>query len=129
MLALFFNPTSSLDAQLFLPELFHVITLLLGTGSLLMRQTIYGLTVNVVQSLASSAAHGDMDASTLQCLLKRLQSKEMVARFGLILNGASFDIVKTDDETLLTDVEEVAKFLSEVLESGAVSMGELARNA
>lgn len=125
VLALSFNPTAALDAQLFLPELLHVITLLMGTGPLLLRQTVYGLAVNTVQSLASSTASGDMDPSTLQRLLKKIQTKEVVAYFGLAMNGNSFELVKGEDEGFLVNVEEVTRFLGEVLIAGAVSMGEL----
>jgi len=125
VLALSFNPTSALDAQLFLPELLHIITLLLGSGPLLIRQTVYGLTVNVVQSLASAAATGDMELGALQRLLKRLQSREMHAHFGIAQHGTSFEVLKGDtDEALLNNVEEVARFLGEVLAAGATSIGE-----
>jgi neurofibromin 1 len=128
VLALSFNPTSALDAQLFLPELLHIITLLLGSGPLLIRQTVYGLAVNVVQSLASSAATGGMDSGALQRLLMRLQSKEMHAHFGIVQHGTSFEVLKSDsDDALLNNVEEVARFLSEVLAAGATSMGKLAQ--
>jgi hypothetical protein len=63
-LILSFSPTASLDAQLFLPELSHIITLLLGSGPLLMRQTVYGILVNVLQSLATSPASGEMDTQS-----------------------------------------------------------------
>ncbi|WVW79391.1 hypothetical protein I302_101360 [Kwoniella bestiolae CBS 10118] len=126
-LILGFNPSSSLDTQLFLPEIFHIITLLLGAGPVLMRQTIYGLLVNVIQSLASNPTSGDMDASTLQLLLKRIQQPQIMAAFGLTQGQGSIELsgLPMKDETdlqLLERVEEVSNFLGEVLAAGAISI-------
>ncbi|WVQ63868.1 uncharacterized protein L199_002024 [Kwoniella botswanensis] len=126
-LILGFNPSSSLDTQLFLPEIFHIITLLLGAGPVLMRQTIYGLLVNVIQSLASNPTSGDMDASTLQLLLKRIQQPRIMAAFGLTQGQGSIELsgLPMKDETdlqLLERVEEVSRFLGEVLAAGAISI-------
>ncbi|WWD06786.1 hypothetical protein V865_004881 [Kwoniella europaea PYCC6329] len=126
-LILGFNPSSSLDTQLFLPEISHIITLLLGAGPVLMRQTIYGLLVNVIQSLASNPTSGEMDASTLQLLLKRIQQPRIMAAFGLTQGQGSIELsgLPMKDETdlqLLERVEEVSRFLGEVLAAGAISI-------
>lgn len=124
VLALSFNPTAALDAQLFLPDLFHIITLLVGYGPVLMRQTIYGLTVNTVQSLATSRATGDMDTLALQRLLEKVQSKEVAGNFGLVMVGGSFEPIHVEDDVFLSKIEDVTKLLGEVLIAGAVSFGQ-----
>nr|XP_018259204.1 neurofibromin 1 [Kwoniella dejecticola CBS 10117]OBR81362.1 neurofibromin 1 [Kwoniella dejecticola CBS 10117] len=126
-LILGFNPSSSLDTQLFLPELFHIITLLLGAGPVLMRQTIFGLLVNVIQSLAANPTSGDMDSTLLQNLLKRVQQPQIMAAFGLTQGQGSIELsgLPVKDETdlqLLERVEEASKFLGEVLAAGAISV-------
>ncbi|OCF40958.1 neurofibromin 1 [Kwoniella heveanensis CBS 569] len=126
-LILGFNPSSALDTQLFLPETFHLVTLLLGVGPVLMRQTIFGLVVNVIQSLASNPTTGDMDAPTLQHLLKRIQTPQIMAAFGLSQGQGSIELsgLQIKDETdlqTLERVENVSKFLGEVLAAGAVSI-------
>lgn len=128
-LALGFNPTTALDTQLFLPELFHVVTLLLGAGPVIMRQTVYGLLVSIIHSLASNATAGEMDADALAVLLRRLQEPEMMTSFGVIQGQGHLELsgLPRKDETdihLLDRVEEVSKFLGEVLVAGAVSVGE-----
>ena len=124
-LSLSFCPTSALDTQLYLPEMFYIITLLLGGGPLLMRQTIYGITVNIVQSLSSTPTSGDMDAGALQILMKRLQTKEMLLQFGLVHNGSSLESAPAvNDESTLNMLEQVTRFLSEVLIAGATTIGE-----
>lgn len=124
VLALSFNPASALDAQLFLPELCHIITVMLGSGPLLVRQTVYGIAVNLLQSLSSSRSTGETDTTNLQRLWKTLQGKEMIRCFGLAINGTSFELVKIEEDKLLGNVEEVTKFLGEVVVSAAVSIGE-----
>ncbi|KAK4687682.1 neurofibromin 1, partial [Tremellales sp. Uapishka_1] len=127
-LTLAFSPQSALDTQLFLPELFHIVTLLLGSGPVLMRQTVYGLVVNILQSLASAASNGDTDSSALQRLLKRIQQADLIAAFGLVQQPGSLELVgglhkDETDVALLVSVEEVSKFLGDVLIAGAVSIG------
>ncbi|WVF65508.1 hypothetical protein IAT40_000236 [Kwoniella sp. CBS 6097] len=126
-LILGFNPSSALDTQLFLPEMFHVVTLLLGVGPVLMRQTIFGLVVNVIQSLASNPTTGDMDAPALHHLLKKIQTPQIMAAFGLSQGQGSIELsgLQIKDETdlqTLDRVENVSQFLGEVLSAGAVSI-------
>nr|XP_031861450.1 uncharacterized protein CI109_003054 [Kwoniella shandongensis]KAA5528522.1 hypothetical protein CI109_003054 [Kwoniella shandongensis] len=126
-LTLGFNPSSSLDTQLFLPEILHIITLLLGTGPILMRQTIYGLLVNVLQSLAANPSSGDMDGATLQLMLKKAQQPHIMAAFGLAQGRGSIEMSTLPnknemDVQHLEKVEEVGKFLGDVLAAGAVSV-------
>ncbi|WVR09039.1 hypothetical protein IAU60_006099 [Kwoniella sp. DSM 27419] len=126
-LALGFSPSSSLDTQIFLAEVFHVVTLLVGSGPVLMRQTVYGLVVNVIQSLAADGSRGDMDASTLQHLLQRAQQPEVLAAFGLMRSTGSIELsgLQIRDETeveSLQKVEEVTKLLGDVLTAGSVSV-------
>jgi neurofibromin 1 len=127
-LMLAFNPTSSLDTQLFLPDLVHIITILLGAGPLLMRQTVYGLLVNIVQSLISTAPTDEMDGSALLQLMRKSQQPEMMAQFGLMQSPGSLELSSMTqreeaDAMLLNPVEEVARFLGDILRAGAVSTG------
>ncbi|KAL7420982.1 Ras GTPase activating protein ira2 [Cryptotrichosporon argae] len=130
-LALAFSPSTSLEVQLFLPEIVHTITLLLGAGPVLVRQAVYGLLVNVVQSLASTGASGDMDGAMLAHLVQRAQSAEMAAAFGLAQSSGSLELsglpppVSGKDEpgvALLDAVALVTRFLGEAIAAGAVSM-------
>ncbi|WRT69099.1 uncharacterized protein IL334_006083 [Kwoniella shivajii] len=126
-LILGFNPSSALDTQLFLPEIFHIITLLLGAGPVLMRQTTYGLLVNTIQSLASNPSSGNMDASALQHLLGRVQRPQIMAAFGLTQGQGNIELsgltIKNEtDIHLLERIEEISRFLGEVLTAGAISI-------
>ena len=124
-----FSPQSSLDTQLFLPELCHIITLLLDSGSVLMRQTVYGLFANVIHSLAASQLTGDMDGPALQRLMVTIQGVETVSFFGLVSNGSILDLSGEEDRdgadvSSLAGTETIAKLLGEVISAGAVSIGK-----
>lgn len=115
-----FDPSAAVDAQLFLPETLHVLTMLVGVGPLLVRQTVYGLLINTLRTLASASPSGEMDGGALVDLLGRAQEADMMANFGL---GRNMDSPK-EAEGQLVHVRELASFLGEVLDAAAVSMGE-----
>ncbi|WVN87921.1 uncharacterized protein L203_103118 [Cryptococcus depauperatus CBS 7841] len=126
-LALGFNPTTAIDSQLFLPEIFHVITLLLGAGPLIMRQTVYGLLISMLNSLASNVTTGEMNGAALTDLLRRLQEPDTMTAFGVIQSHGHLELsgLPNKDETdvqLLDKIEQVSIFLGEVLEAGAISI-------
>lgn len=131
VLLLCFNPATTIELQLFLPEICHLICILLGTGPLLMRQTVYGLFINVLQALSSSAPSGEMEGGALDELLKRAQTNEMIACFGLRADPGSFELYSAPNPPnevdgslrLLSHVELVAKLMGEVLAAASVSIG------
>ena len=127
LLRLSFDTQSTVDIQLFLPEVVHIISLLLGVGSLLMRQTAYGITMNTLQSLIAIPPSGDMDPAMLQDLLRQLQQPKLIRSFGLAPSSQALALSglgeKELEESLLDSVEEMACFLCEMLAASAVSMG------
>lgn len=123
-LLLSFSPQSALDAQLFLPELLHVITLLLGCGSMSVKQLVYGLMTNTLHALASTQPSGEVDQQALQVLLERAQGADLSAYFGLRASTVHEAGREGVEGEVLENVEAVATFLGEVLEAGAVSVGE-----
>ncbi len=123
-----FSPDSSIDTQMFLPELFHIITILLASGPVLMRQSLYALLVNILQSLASAPTSGDMDEPALQNLLRQLQQADLIGAFGLIPGTGGLELSgkpqkDEPDVQLLDSIELVTKFVGDVLAASAVSMG------
>lgn len=125
-----FVPGDALDTGLFLPEIFHVLTLLAGSGSLLMRQTIYGLFVNIIQSLASSSPTAEMDGTALQQALDKTQSDQIIACFDLVEIGGSMESATANsgrddsDVGILDHVGILARFLGDVLVSAAPNLGK-----
>lgn len=124
-----FAPSESLDTALFLPEIFHVLTLLAGSGPLLMRQTIYGLFINTIQSLASSSPTGEMDGTALQQALDKAQCDQIVACFELVEIGGSMEMAPVPnsrddfDASVLDHVAILARFLGDMLVAAAPNIG------
>lgn len=129
-LMLSFTPSDSLDSALFLPEIIHVLTLLVGSGPLLMRQTVYGLFVNTLQSLASSSPSDGVDGTALQQALDKAQMDDMMSCFDLVTSGRGLDVApgstQRDDTDmhLLDHVDTLARFLGDVLVAAAPNFGE-----
>lgn len=127
-----FTPANPLGAQLFLPELIHIITLLIGIGPTLIRQTIYGLFINLLQSMASSKATDEINATALQQALEKAQSSVIMGCFGLIQLGSgleSLDEGSNKEETennRLERVDTLAKFMGEIIVAAAPNLGESA---
>jgi neurofibromin 1 len=90
-----------------------------------MRQTVYGILVNVLQSLATMQSSGEIDSAALAALLKRVQGQEVLGWFGLSQNPGSLELVNAikEEGDFLGNVESVAGLLGEVLAAGAVSIG------
>ena len=125
-----FNTKSYLTTQLFLPEVLHIVTILLGSGPLLIRQTMYSITMNTILSLVSSAPTGDMDSGALQELHAHLSTPGMIKAFGLSSSPHSMEMSGLSEKevagAMLDSVELVSKFFGDVLSAGAISTGESA---
>ncbi|CAH7670866.1 hypothetical protein BY996DRAFT_4641287 [Phakopsora pachyrhizi] len=71
-----------LQAQLYLPDILHVVTMLVGTGSAGQRSAVYAIVVNTLSCLCTSHEAGSED-SPLDSILKRLGQPASQALFGL----------------------------------------------
>ena len=69
-LALSFNNTS--QAQLFLPEIFHIVTMLANTGSHKIRLLVYRLLINSIHSLAAGSILDEVKVNKLKTCLESL---------------------------------------------------------
>lgn len=124
-----FAPGESLDTTLFIPELMHVLTLLVGCGPLIMRQTIYGLFMNALQALASSSPADGMDSTALQQALDRAQSQNLASCFGLATTSSGLELIPGPlrdevDISFLNHVDTLARFLGDVLTAAAPNLGK-----
>lgn len=90
-----------------------------------MRQTVYALLINTMQSLVSSTPTDETDNPALVELFARAQEASMLVRFRLSRSPGGFELSAPDqaEYSTLGSVEEVARFLSEVLAAAAPSMG------
>jgi neurofibromin 1 len=119
-----YQPSASLDIQLFLPDIIHSVTLLVGAGPVLMRQSTYALLVNALHSLASTQPTGEMDGPVLVELLAMAQEAAMLENFKLVKVGNELLPMPKEGDPL-NAVEAVAGLLSKVVIAAAPSIGEL----
>jgi hypothetical protein len=123
-LALSFSSVAT--AHLLLPEIFHAITLLAGTGSLQSRGAVYGQFVNLMQALASSSA-GDFDVEALRALLSKASTPAYEHLFGL----RSVEVTADEEGRELKEflppgaLDTIVGDMLKVIESGAPSVGKL----
>ncbi|KAJ3298331.1 Ras GTPase activating protein ira2 [Borealophlyctis nickersoniae] len=81
VLMLSFN--NQLDVQQFLPELFHIVCMLVGIGTSIVRSSVHGIVVNTVQALCTAGKLDQTSLATLQVLLGELSDMKMCLLFGL----------------------------------------------
>ncbi|TGZ81752.1 hypothetical protein EX30DRAFT_254963 [Ascodesmis nigricans] len=111
---------SRVQAQLFLPELFHVITLVVNHGNMLIKSTVHSLLVNSVHSIATSFPLADENVQKLKDLLASLSEPKMYLLFGLnrpeLADGA-----EDRDEALSTwnTMEQLTKTMLEIIQVAA----------
>lgn len=122
-----FEPFTQVDAQLHLPELLHSLTMLVGIGSLPMRQTLYSLMINLLRSLARIGQVGQSNPALLSDLLQQAQEDEMLGLFGLArtegLTGLVSSIKEDEGVVLLANVQSLATFFDDVLSAASPSTG------
>lgn len=123
-LALFvgYNSKVPVHNQLFIPEIVHLISLLAGSGPLIMRTTIHGMAVNLIQSLYVSRADDSGAAPKLRQILDEAHTPEVLALFGLSSNGpiGDYSIAEGSHDNLSVDnLEELAKYLLKIILAGA----------
>lgn len=126
-LILCIRPDAIIDIQLFLPEILHVVTLLLGSQSVDMRRITHDTLTHVVQALALAPTSGDTDSQALHELGNRLREAKVLALFGLKASSDSDELLLLlggPEHKLLDDVESVAHLGGELIAAAAPTMGE-----
>ncbi|KAI8614426.1 hypothetical protein BC830DRAFT_1127447 [Chytriomyces sp. MP71] len=118
LLMLSFNDL--VDVRKYTPELFHIITLVIGYGQPLIRGSVHGIAINLIHSLTtivkSTQGRNDDTVKTMTDVLSLFAEPKFRASFGITAS-------KDDAEVWSTSKGEAnAFFLDEVL-SGDVSDG------
>ena len=81
VLMLSFN--NHLDVRQYFPELCHIISILIGVGSPIIRSSIHGLVINMVQSLCTISNLEDTRLQNLRKILASFSEPKMCLIFGL----------------------------------------------
>ncbi|KAJ3055682.1 Ras GTPase activating protein ira2 [Rhizophlyctis rosea] len=81
VLMLSFN--DRLNVRQFLPELFHVVSMLVGIGAPIVRSSVHGIVVNTVQTLCTAGDLDQTSLATLRVLLSEFSDERTMTLFGL----------------------------------------------
>lgn len=120
--ALSFN--DGVQAQLFLPEVFHVVTMLSNTGGYNVRQLVYKLLINTVHAMCTSFILDELKGSKLRATMEMLSEPRAdlySAPPGFSRDGASISTAQ-DSGPALAAVESLAATLYEVCTTAAPSV-------
>ncbi|KAG9291425.1 hypothetical protein G9A89_021843 [Geosiphon pyriformis] len=125
-LMLSFN--NRLHVQLYLPELFYVVSVLVGTGPPLIRASIHGLVVNLIQSLCTAMPLEENNLNRLNLLLGEFSEPKFRLLFGLNNVAGNAFLISSDSSheiaemMPLSSLEQIVQALLEVMQCGAPSI-------
>ncbi|KAI0230569.1 Ras GTPase activating protein ira2 [Massospora cicadina] len=115
-------------AEHYLPEIFHTVSVLAASGPPIIRSSIHGLVINVVQSLCTCIPRDHPHLATLSTLLADFSEPKFKLLFGLNRNNAnafSHNVEATTD-TLdampLSSLESIIHTLLDVMTYGSASV-------
>jgi neurofibromin 1 len=114
--------------------MFHIVSMLAATGPTLIRTSVHGLTVNVIQTACTTMPLPEGSLKKMQFLLTDISDSKHRLLFGLTKPHANaFTITQetmtdTAEPMPLASLEAVVHTLLEALTFGAPSMGKLTIN-
>src|SRR5947199_7990050 len=120
---------SRAQAQMFLPELFHIITMVVNCGSTAVRTTVHSLLVNTVHSICTSFPLDDENLGKLKTILTSLSEPKLGLLFSLhrptSREGAPIEDNRPTNEnqsTSTSSTETITNLLLEIITIAAPSI-------
>lgn len=110
---------------LYVPELIHLVSLVAGEGSILVRKSVYGIIMNLLQSLFI-ARPDDSTEPGLMLLINDCTLPETLRLFGLKreTSTSEYTIVdQSNDRDALENSEKLVALLIRILSDPAGSIG------
>src|SRR5947199_8899280 len=119
---------SRAQAQMFLPELFHIITMVVNCGSTAVRTTVHSLLVNTVHSICTSFPLDDENLCKLKAILASLSEPKLGLLFSLhrptSRDGSSIEEHRGGSENASTSsMETITNLLLDIIAIAAPSIG------
>ncbi|CAO3611756.1 unnamed protein product [Cunninghamella echinulata] len=125
LLMLSFNISTPMTP--YLPEVFHIVSLLVCTGSPLICTTVHELVVNIIHTLCTNRTLPEENRSKLRYLLNEVCDGDTRHHFGLLKTRANAFTITADSTTIsheminLSSLESIVRVLLEVLAAGALN--------
>lgn len=115
-------PRNASHSQIFVPEFAHIVSLVAGTGQLLVRTSVYGMVVNQLHStyLARSTSGDGSGAPEVQALLDEFASPDILKLFGLIRPTPTSDYAVYDphnDRQYIEILENLSRLLERLMKA------------
>ncbi|KAI9475616.1 MAG: hypothetical protein EXX96DRAFT_506141 [Benjaminiella poitrasii] len=111
----------------YVPEIFHIVSLVVGVGPTIIRASVHGLVVNMIQSLCTTMPIQEANVKKLQLILSEISDTKYRLLFGLFKPHANAFTIspETLTDTLepipLIALETIVNNLLEVITYGAPS--------
>ncbi|KAK6355415.1 Ras GTPase activating protein ira2 [Orbilia brochopaga] len=120
---------SRAQAQMFLPELFHIITMVVNCGSTSVRTTVHSLLINTVHSICTSFPLDDDNLGKLKTILCSLSEPKLGLLFSIhrqtTRDGALIEENRTPESnssTSTSSTETITNLLLEIIAIAAPSV-------
>ncbi|KAG6854444.1 hypothetical protein C0991_006523 [Blastosporella zonata] len=113
--------------QLYVPEIIHNVTLTAACGPPLVRKSVYGIIMNLLQALYISRTEESVGPELLE-LINECTSPSTLRLFGLKRETSTSEYTNCDpsnDKESLDTQEELTEFLVKIMEVGSGSKGLL----
>ncbi|QRV73161.1 GTPase-activating protein [Ceratobasidium sp. AG-Ba] len=120
------NNRPPVQILIYVPEIFYLITVLSTAGPILLRKTVYGILVNVVQAFLTNKNTNDETKENLRKLLNQTLDPEFQTVLGITRPDSKSEFVLVDhpsDSVAMVKLEELTGFLLEIVSLGASSVG------
>jgi neurofibromin 1 len=111
--------------QFYVPEIIHLVTLVAGTGQIQVRKSVYGIVMNLLQSLYTSRAE-ETTCPELLVLINECTQPEALQLFGLARLTASSEYIifePSNEKRQIDTQESLTALLVRIMEVTAGSNG------
>lgn len=112
-------------AQFYTPELIHIITLIAATGEVVVRSTVWGLVMDLLQSLWLSRSSDAIAGPEIRHLHEEGSNADTLKFFGLSRTNELVAYNPITDDEVLDCQEGLTRFLIRVMETAAQTKGLL----
>ncbi|KAJ1309139.1 hypothetical protein OPQ81_004812 [Rhizoctonia solani] len=120
------NNRPPVQILIYIPEIFYLVTVLSMAGPLLLRKTVYGILVNVVQAFLTNKHTDDETKENLRRLLNQTMDPEFQTALGITRPDTRSEFIVVDfqsDSVTMVKLEELTSYLLEIIACGASSIG------
>lgn len=115
----------------YVPEIFHIVSLVVGVGPTIIRASVHGLVVNIIQSLCTTMPIQEANVKKLQLLLSEISDTKYRLLFGLFKPHANAFTITPETLTDAAEpiplhaLETIVNNLLEVIVYSAPSAGKI----